>query len=658
MSGLSLMRDLALLGAACAVGTPSDQVPSAERGWTVHADRRTRLAADLAEHWADDDPLLRRARLLGLDALSYWLFALCAAVEIYPEAAAAVSIVAEDARIQLVTPTVFARLMVAVGQAAFAEALATGLEAAPLRRAGLIEAVEVMPGLPRTHTALRVTAAELGALLDPAGRLGEVRDLVMELLEPAAGSAFDPRWISGARTLLERRGALALRAQSRRAARQVAHDLATVAQQPAWMVSVGEELPALGELARLGSEGLVVLDLWAWSASRALPLGWIRQVSGLLSPLVLLVAETASTGGISTLDTGKIGPHEARAVWRMALPDAATADALAARFRVSTEEVRGALREAEDLLTVSEGADAGSPLARVELIASRVRAQGARRMGRQVTVMGGGPTLSELVLPAMHRGVLSDIVGSYRAAFRVFHEMGLNERGALGRGLTCLFSGKPGTGKTFAAQCLATELGLNLYRIDLSQVVSKYIGETEKALSGVFEEADAGHGLLLFDEADALFGKRSEVKDAHDRYANIEVGYLLQRLESYEGVAILTTNLSGNMDTAFLRRIRFALEFPMPDRGMRRRLWEAALPDRAWREPGLELDSFADRFALSGGNIRNIGLSAAHLAAAHDGGRVGNRHLARAAYLELEKTGRPSTPAAFGPLAVYLQEPA
>ena len=131
MTGPCLMRDLALLGAACAVGTPSDQVPSAERGWTVHADRRARLAAELAEHWADDDPLLRRARGLGLSRLSYWLFALCAAVELYPEAAAAVSIVAEDARIQLVTPTVFGRLMVAVGQASFAEALAAATQLPP-----------------------------------------------------------------------------------------------------------------------------------------------------------------------------------------------------------------------------------------------------------------------------------------------------------------------------------------------------------------------------------------------------------------------------------------------------------------------------------------------------------------------------------------------
>ena len=212
-------------------------------------------------------------------------------------------------------------------------------------------------------------------------------------------------------------------------------------------------------------------------------------------------------------------------------------------------------------------------------------------------------------------------------------------------------AGKSGTGKTFAARCLAAELGLNLYRIDLSQVVSKYIGETEKALAQVFDEVEAGHGLLLFDEADALFGRRSEVKDAHDRYANIEVGYLLQRLESYDGIAVLTTNLQGNMDAAFVRRLRFILHFPAPDRELRRRLWERSLPGKEWRDDDLELDALADRFQLNGGAIHNIGLAAAHLAAATESGRITSAHVVRATQRELQKTGRPSDAVAFGPLA-------
>ncbi len=198
------------------------------------------------------------------------------------------------------------------------------------------------------------------------------------------------------------------------------------------------------------------------------------------------------------------------------------------------------------------------------------------------------------------------------------------------------------------------ELGLNLYRIDLSQVVSKYIGETEKALAQVFDEVEAGHGLLLFDEADALFGRRSEVKDAHDRYANIEVGYLLQRLESYEGIAVLTTNLQGNMDAAFVRRLRFILHFPAPDRDLRRELWERSLPGTEWRAEDLELDALADRFQLNGGAIHNIGLAAAHLAAATSSGRVTTAHVVRATQRELQKTGRPADSVAFGPLGALL----
>ncbi len=224
------------------------------------------------------------------------------------------------------------------------------------------------------------------------------------------------------------------------------------------------------------------------------------------------------------------------------------------------------------------------------------------------------------------------------------------------QGLTGLFSGPPGTGKTFAALCLANELGLNLYRIDLSQIVSKYIGETEKSLAKIFEEAEAGHGVLLFDEADALFGKRSEVKDAHDRYANIEVGYLLQRLEAFEGIAILATNMRSNMDAAFVRRLRFLLEFPMPDQAMRQRLWEQALPKPQYRAPDLDLTPFIERFRLSGGSIQNIALAGAHLAAASPKCRITTQHLVRSTYLELEKTGQSRSRGSFGPLAVYLPE--
>jgi SpoVK/Ycf46/Vps4 family AAA+-type ATPase len=276
-------------------------------------------------------------------------------------------------------------------------------------------------------------------------------------------------------------------------------------------------------------------------------------------------------------------------------------------------------------------------------------------MGRLVTVIEAAASLDQLVAPRTVRAQIRDIVGWHRVADRVQREMGLGASARLGHGLTCLFSGPPGTGKTFAARCVAAALGLNLYRIDLSQVVSKYIGETEKALAQVFDEAEAGHGVLFFDEADALFGKRSEVKDAHDRYANIEVGYLLQRIETYDGVLILATNLRNNIDPAFLRRIQFLVDFPMPDAPARHRLWDQALPGAAHRAPDLDLEGFAERFRLAGGNIDSIARAAAHLAAAEDG-KIAPEHLARATYRELEKIGQARARGDFGALAQHLPE--
>ena len=192
----------------------------------------------------------------------------------------------------------------------------------------------------------------------------------------------------------------------------------------------------------------------------------------------------------------------------------------------------------------------------------------------------------------------------YRAS--VYDEWGFDRKLALGKGLNVLFAGPSGTGKTMAAEIIAGELGLDLYKIDLSTVVSKYIGETEKNLARIFAEAETSNAILFFDEADALFGKRSEVRDAHDRYANIEISYLLQKMEEYEGVVILATNLRKNMDDAFVRRMHFTVEFPFPAEHDRRRIWERIWPDVTPRSPDLDLDFMARRFEIAGGNIRNV----------------------------------------------------
>jgi SpoVK/Ycf46/Vps4 family AAA+-type ATPase len=199
--------------------------------------------------------------------------------------------------------------------------------------------------------------------------------------------------------------------------------------------------------------------------------------------------------------------------------------------------------------------------------------------------------------------------------------------------------GQSGTGKTMAAGIMAAELGLDLYKIDLSSVVSKYIGETEKNLERIFSEAQCSNAILFFDEADALFGKRSEVKDAHDRYANIEVSYLLQRMEEYEGIVILASNLRANIDDAFTRRMQFMVEFPFPEAEDRLAIWRKVFPAEAPGAEGLDLRALAASLKLAGGSIRNIAVCAAFLAAA-DGGRIGMEHVRHAVRREFQNMGR------------------
>ena len=649
MIGAELMRDAALLGAECLVATPADRVPAADEGWSAQPQARAALRQRLLEHERSDDPA--RVRLcdeLGLDTNAYWLVMLCAAVEMHPEGAAAVSLLAEDPGLQHPTPTVVARLARGIRGIPIPEGLAAALDGGAARRMGLVEVLEPVPGRPHSQHALRLAHAELAAAHDDPSSLGARRELLTASVPPAGGPAFDPGRVRDAARLLERRRLLVVRGASRRGGRQMACDIAAHLGQVAHLVTVEEELPRLAELSRM-RDGLLVLDLHPLSAVPQAPLA---RLGSALGSLVVLVDEAAETGEHAAIDAGAVGYPEAVRIWGRLVGEE-RAHAMAARFRVSGEEARSAIREARDLRQAAAGSNGEEDAEAVALdaVAARLRAQGARRMGRHVSVVQTSARLSDLVVPEEIRVQLEEIVAWQRSSHRVRWSMALGAQDPIGTGLTCLLAGKSGTGKTFAARCLAAELGLNLYRIDLSQIVSKYIGETEKALARVFDEVEAGHGLLLFDEADALFGRRSEVKDAHDRYANIEVGYLLQRLESYDGIAVLTTNLQGNMDAAFVRRLRFILHFPAPDRELRRRLWERSLPGPEWRADDLELDALADRFQLNGGAIHNIGLAAAHLAAATETGRITTAHVVRATQRELQKTGRPSDAAAFGPLA-------
>jgi hypothetical protein len=262
---------------------------------------------------------------------------------------------------------------------------------------------------------------------------------------------------------------------------------------------------------------------------------------------------------------------------------------------------------------------------------------------------------SDLVLPRDHLSQLREIADAAEKREQVLERWRFGDKVCVTPGVSALFFGASGTGKTMAAGVLASHLGMDLFRIDLSRVVSKYIGETEKNLDALFAEARRAYAVLFFDEADALFGKRSEVKDAHDRYANIEVAYLLQRMESYEGLTVLATNLHTNLDEAFLRRLQFSVEFPQPTVAQRRELWRKMWPGAAPLGADLDLEFVARELDLTGGQIRNIALRAAYLAAG-DGAAIGMRHLIAAVRREHQKLGRLTVERTFGPYASLFAE--
>jgi hypothetical protein len=338
---------------------------------------------------------------------------------------------------------------------------------------------------------------------------------------------------------------------------------------------------------------------------------------------------------VLTLEVDRPATDEQRTLWRQALGGAApglngAVDGLVAQFDLSADAIRAAARDA-----LAGGAEPGGLAERLwELGRTRSR-QRLDDLAQRIDPAAGW---DDLVLPQAQRQTLREVAAHVRQRARVYHAWGFASKGARGLGISALFSGASGTGKTMAAEVLARDLRLDLFRIDLSAVVSKYIGETEKNLRRVFEAAEESGAVLLFDEADALFGKRSEVKDSHDRYANIEVSYLLQRMETYRGLAILTTNLKTALDTAFLRRIRFVVGFPFPSAEQREEIWRRVFPSGT-PLAGVDYARLA-RLSVAGGNIRNIALHAAFLAA-DAGGAVTMGHLLQAArgeYAKLEKT--------------------
>ncbi len=309
-------------------------------------------------------------------------------------------------------------------------------------------------------------------------------------------------------------------------------------------------------------------------------------------------------------------------------------ETLAIKFALTPGQIAAAAGEAVGLArwegaeTMDEG-----------LLHRACRAQLSHSLGQKASRVNAAYTWEDLILPPEQKRRLKNACAQVEYRHRVYDQWGFGKKVAYGRGLSMLFTGPPGTGKTMAAQVIANRLGLELYKVDLSGVMSKYVGETEKQLGAVFDEVKKSQSILFFDEADALFGKRSETKDSHDRYANVQTSYLLQKMEEYDGIVILASNFLQNFDEAFKRRIKFIIDFTLPDRDRREKIWRSVLPTDLPRSEDIDFDFLARSFELSGSSIKNIAVSAAFLAA-EEGVPMGMVHLLLATQAEQNKTGK------------------
>ncbi|MCW5806772.1 MAG: AAA family ATPase [Deltaproteobacteria bacterium] len=356
---------------------------------------------------------------------------------------------------------------------------------------------------------------------------------------------------------------------------------------------------------------------------RASPEGMLPLDPGFVSITLPLLAESQRAGA-----------------WQHLLERAGlTGDAseLAGRYRIAPGIIRRVIERVRSRGVSPE--PAGDATA---ILDEQVRQHVATRLDHVATRVPRLASWEDVALPEEMLDSLREFIARSRYRRTVYDTWGYDKKISTARGLTALFYGPPGTGKTMVAGVIARELGLDMYRVDIARVVSKWLGETEKNLGEVFDAAEDGQVLILFDEADSMFAKRTDVKTSNDRYANLEVNYLLQRLDSFEGVAVLTSNLDGAIDPAFKRRLSLRLQFPFPDEEVRLRLWAAHVTPQTPTSSDFDFGDLARRFPLSGGYIRNCAIRAAFLAAG-EGVPLAQRHLLRAIQLEYRELGKLST---------------
>jgi hypothetical protein len=413
---------------------------------------------------------------------------------------------------------------------------------------------------------------------------------------------------------------------------------ALAAQQPAPLLAVDLSLAPNWRNDPSGTAALLARE--ATLSGAALLVGGIAATSAELDPAKALLAGFADHSGIiiiasdhPALPTAAFdyldvpfalpGQEARRELWQRLTAEADIAlspsavTGLANNFRLAPEQIAAAVQTARQRLSWRITAAAGiGPYEATRELQAAARGQNGGELADLTNKVEPIYRWSDIVLPDDSIQQLKEICARVTFGDTVLQNGGFGRKLSSGKGITVLFAGPSGAGKSMAAEVIANELGLSLYRIDLSRVVSKYIGETEQNLERIFNAAMRSNAVLLFNEADSLMGKRSAVHDAHDRYANIEISYLLQKMEQHEGITILTTNLRGNMDDAFLRRLTFTIHFPFPEEESRREIWKRIWPTETRVAPEVDFALLANRFRLSGGNISNIGLASAFLAAA------------------------------------------
>ena len=518
----------------------------------------------------------------------------------------------------------------------------------PLRRHRLVTIED--PERPYLSRGLRVPDRVTSHLLGDDVPAAELAEVLLAAPPGATGREEVASPPSGAligdlgRVLVDGVGLVYLRDLSRRTGRRVAEaalaaaghevigiDLDRLAGQPE-----PEELTRLAAReALLRGAGLVAEPVEALLGGHTEAL---RGLAGLPVP-VLLVGDATWDPGWSRnvplqVDAPLLGPAERERLWQQELdPNGAGAPTVPLHLHLGPEQISRAVHWAR------LAANLGGRAVDDDLLQAGARAQNAAGLERLARRVEPGVGWADLVLTESVRAQLGELAARARHRDQVLSQWRMRPGGGRGHGVTALFAGDSGTGKTMSAEVIAAELGLDLYKVDLATVVDKYVGETEKNLERIFTEAAGVNAVLLFDEADAVFGKRSEVRDAHDRYANIESAYLLQRMETFDGLAILSTNLRANIDEAFTRRLDCIIDFPAPTPDLRLALWERCLAPPLPLGDDLDLPFCAEAFELTGGNIRSAGITAAYLAAAA-GQPVGMAQLIAAVEQEYRKLGR------------------